>query len=355
MSTTQSDTQISISLLPEFGWAIKGEPVYGPGSVFQGAVHLQLAHPVQADRIRLVFQAIESIPSFEVSPGIIRAHRHQIFGVQQVLWDSKGAAQRLSDKSYRFPFTIQMPIVNFPPSAEHEHYRCRFQLSAYLDCRPVALVTRKTVAYMPFLETCLLKSPLVRTATRGDLTAKVQLYALDYVPGDPATVPVQVSLPKKSPATRVSVKLYQITKCLVSKDVPKLTKVVASVVEPIESSSTVTLPIPIDITPSLCYSNLASVTYRLHIGIERKGMFTPSLKFEDIPVTIGTLGYGIRSADDLQVYTIFSEHLKESNTSNTMPAPQFMRSIEYEDALPLYEPNCLPAYSEICAPTMAVM
>lgn len=27
---------LSIELLPEFGWSIKGQPVYGPGSVFQG-------------------------------------------------------------------------------------------------------------------------------------------------------------------------------------------------------------------------------------------------------------------------------------------------------------------------------
>lgn len=26
----------SIELLPEFGWSVKGIPVYGPGSVFQG-------------------------------------------------------------------------------------------------------------------------------------------------------------------------------------------------------------------------------------------------------------------------------------------------------------------------------
>lgn len=28
--------QLSIELHPEFGWAIKDEPVFGPGSVIQG-------------------------------------------------------------------------------------------------------------------------------------------------------------------------------------------------------------------------------------------------------------------------------------------------------------------------------
>jgi hypothetical protein len=29
---------LSIEILPEFGWSIKGQPVYGPGSVFQGKI-----------------------------------------------------------------------------------------------------------------------------------------------------------------------------------------------------------------------------------------------------------------------------------------------------------------------------
>lgn len=29
----------SIELLPEFGWSVKGIPVYGPGSVFQGMLN----------------------------------------------------------------------------------------------------------------------------------------------------------------------------------------------------------------------------------------------------------------------------------------------------------------------------
>ena len=31
---------LEITLSPEFGWSIKNEPVYGPGSVFQGKVTL---------------------------------------------------------------------------------------------------------------------------------------------------------------------------------------------------------------------------------------------------------------------------------------------------------------------------
>lgn len=36
MSLSKDCCSLEIELLPEFGWSIKDEPVYGPGSVFQG-------------------------------------------------------------------------------------------------------------------------------------------------------------------------------------------------------------------------------------------------------------------------------------------------------------------------------
>lgn len=31
---------LEINLLPEFGWSILNQPVYGPGSVFQGKAYI---------------------------------------------------------------------------------------------------------------------------------------------------------------------------------------------------------------------------------------------------------------------------------------------------------------------------
>lgn len=52
---------ISIELLPEFGFTVQDEPVYGPGSVFQGIVHLKMKEtPVAADRIVIAFRGAEN-------------------------------------------------------------------------------------------------------------------------------------------------------------------------------------------------------------------------------------------------------------------------------------------------------
>ncbi|KAF7729351.1 hypothetical protein EC973_004607 [Apophysomyces ossiformis] len=356
MPNAHNIPEISISLLPEFGWAVKDEPVYGPGSVFQGAVHIRLSAPVKAERLILGFRAIESIPAFESCPGVFRFKQHQIFGVQLVLWDSKGIPERLCETTYRFPFTIQMPLVNFPPSADHTYYRCRFELVANLDCKPAPAITLRNITYMPFLETSLLKSPLIKTTSRGSVTASMQLSTLDYVPGDPIDVNVHLLVSKKSPATRISVKLCQTTKCLIMEDVPEETKIVCSAIEAIESTKTISLQIPVDVTPSFCYSRFASVTYKLRVEVERKGLFSSNLKFEDIPVNIGTLGYGIRCSEDLQVYSAYvQQHQLDSSQVNSMPKPHFMRSVEYENALPLYESGRLPSYNEIYTSTTAVV
>lgn len=38
--STDPVISISIELLPEFGFTVQDEPVYGPGSVFQGMLHI---------------------------------------------------------------------------------------------------------------------------------------------------------------------------------------------------------------------------------------------------------------------------------------------------------------------------
>jgi len=38
--STDPIVSISIELLPEFGFTVQDEPVYGPGSVFQGMSHI---------------------------------------------------------------------------------------------------------------------------------------------------------------------------------------------------------------------------------------------------------------------------------------------------------------------------
>ncbi|KAG0164821.1 hypothetical protein DFQ28_009563 [Apophysomyces sp. BC1034] len=332
-----ANCKLTIDLLPEFGWAIQDTPVYGPGSVFQGFVQVQLTGPISADRLVLMFRGFESLDPACISQKLDPV----LFGTQHTLWESKNGSQ-LTESSYRFPFTIQMPLVQFPPSMDHELCKCEFRLSAYLD----NVSCHRKVQYMPFTETCLLKSPLYREGTHGpDFSATLKMQALDYVPGDNLVMSLNV---RGKSSVHVSTQLSQLATVLHGYR-PTLTKVIASSSTKVSPGSNIplSLPLPSNLTPSCSYSRHMSLTYKLKVVVERKGplggMWSSEIPFE-LPINIGTLGYGIRTSDELQYYTVFTQNDAANSTTRDLPVPRFMRAVEYEEALPRYEPARLPSY-----------
>ncbi|SAM01197.1 hypothetical protein [Absidia glauca] len=364
---------LSIHLLPEFGWSLRDRPVFGPGSVFQGHVELHLQQPLVMDRLRLVFQGQECLVPFDVTPGVVRAKSVPLFGIQQTLWDSKDGLQSLDAGTYKYPFTIQMPMVQYPPSTCQDSYKCTFNLIAVAESQhqskyTTLIIKELEMLYMPFVETRLMKKRLVSTQQQSDLQVTTKLHSLDYVPGDTILGSLTVTtLPTSSPSSKksldVSLKLYRTVTNLYFDDVPAITQVVASTstkLSPVEcgkgtptvySSSALELDIPDDLVPTFTYSKLASVTYRLALSVKRKGplaMWAQEVAI-DWPLTIGTLGAGVRSSSDLMIYSA----LDSTVDSSQQLRPRFMKAVEYEDALPLYEPSRLPAY-QVLSPSIVV-
>lgn len=290
--------------------------------------------------------------SYEQSPGVIqRRNSLQLFGIQHILW--KG--ELLDESTYAFPFTIQMPLVQFPPSMDNEYYHCTFQLKAILERHngQTAATAQKTMIYMPFTETCALKTPLVQRQTAG---FTLKLHALDYVPGDPIRV-IMGGL-RQGRRTAVTLQLIQTTMALQEQDRPKLRKVVASSKRSVSSSSSsstqeeeeqlvIELPLAVDLVPTLNYSPVLSVSYHLRAVVEQKkgplgGLWCAVASFE-LPITLGTLGYGMGAPEGFQLYTALTHEAR---------MPRFMRVIEYTDTLPLYDPVRLPSYDTAVASTL---
>ncbi|KAL7333767.1 hypothetical protein PS15p_202629 [Mucor circinelloides] len=361
----------SIELLPEFGWSVKGIPVYGPGSVFQGFVKLNVKSlDLMIERIRLAFHAIETIPPFELSPGVLRTTKRTLFSVQQVLWSSQQQTLKLdTDADYSFPFTIQMPMVQFPPSMDHSFYRCTFQLIAFVDTpSSIAKLTEPIrtdvpIICMPYVETSVLKSPLSMVSSKAHLTANVKMSAHDFIPNE--SVPVRLDITSNKPApsggsfqyVTAHLKLVQTLHILAFDDLSDQVNTVAKashkllMIESLGGKGTycradLELKLPADLTPSYDYGNLVQVSYKLQISIEQKGpmggIWNYNVNMNDVPVTIGTLGYGIKSSTELKMYSMFESG--SSSSSKPMPLPKFMKAIEYEDALPLYDATRLPDY-----------
>lgn len=362
---------ISIELLPEFGFTVQDEPVYGPGSVFQGIVHLKMKEsPVAADRIVLTFRGAEHATA--IHDGIkflVPLIKNPFFGMQQTLWQRTRDDCLLTESHYQFPFTIQMPMIQFPPSMDHALYQCKFDLSAKLIRTTFTLptvLTQRTISYMPFIETSLLKQPNIEEGYHNGLYASAQLHSLAYVPGDSIPITIVTSrrhVNKKrkaeedQPAEVNSILLELCEKVeLVQSRAVSITRVVASTLYKANSKGhnysmtktingsgaeyQVALPLPVDLTPSINYSKVVRVSYTLRIKIKSSqcslmGSLFNSVVDMELPLKIGTLGYGIRASQDLQVYYV-----------DTESSPRFLRSLEYEESLPLYESSRLPSYQQ---------
>ncbi|KAI9487689.1 MAG: hypothetical protein EXX96DRAFT_494107 [Benjaminiella poitrasii] len=378
MLSTSHSVSLSIELLPEFGWSINNKPAYGPGSVFQGFVKLNAKPPeLNIERVRLAFSAFETILPYDISPGVVRNSRNPLFTIQHVLWEPKDQSL-VSDKGpdYSFPFTIQMPLIQFPPSMAHSKYQCEYQLIALLDASPSSskkssqtVKAVRSVLYMPFIEANLLKTPSMLEAQKGCLTIKARMSAFEFVPNDDLCLYLRIDNSKidtrrktrgagSLPCVSVTLKLIQVLEVVVFDDMDDQTQVIASIAHKLllinnpdrqgsHCEAHLSLPLPADLTPSYDYGRLVRVVYKLQINVELRGplggIWCYNVRLSDIPITIGTLGYGIKNSSDLETYTQFQQD--PHNKSIPIPLlPKFMKAIEYEDALPMYDPSKLPQY-----------
>jgi hypothetical protein len=303
----------------------------------------------------LAFHASETIPYYEVGPGLIRATKKAMFGAQSYLWDSKNQCVLFDQPEYSYPFIVQIPLIQFPPSFQNKVYIVHYQLIAIVDTKNHGRIqANKPLKYMPFIETNLLKSPVFITEKNSDLEASVCLYANKYTPGDKVRFHLSVNnISKRKGSNFITVNLLmkQVVHISAFDDIPDFTTIVASTSTKLllieteqanhyTSEADLSLPLDADITPTLDYGKLASISYFLHINIEKYGklggILNYKLQLKDIPITIGTLGNGIRSSDEMKVYSDIE--------TNAELSPKFLKAVEYEDALPVYEASRLPSY-----------
>ncbi|KAI7877489.1 hypothetical protein K492DRAFT_209683 [Lichtheimia hyalospora FSU 10163] len=380
MSVQPDKINISIHLLPEFGWTIDGEPVYGPGSAFQGYVRVELPEhqPIEKiDRLRVLFHASEALALSKPTESYNgpKCERQQFFGTQRILWRCKtGAYQDTNDRIQDFPFTIQMPLVQFPPSILIKNvYCCKFRLQAYLETRDDKLIAAAEcpLSYTPLIETRITKptqpfmigkvwpgSSSVRSNSssnnRSEPMIRIELESLTYVAGDcitphivsPTDCRCQMALLRTTISTRGANGKHMITTT-------------------VAETTGKELVIPSDLIPTVSYGRLMTIQYSLCVKIfprepniaqqKNNGLLSrllkssgPSATFDDIPIQIGTLGYGIRGPCDLVPYTNFKSVFDRSsdNSLPTLPVPEFLSTTEHKDCLPVYESYHLPSYDE---------
>jgi hypothetical protein len=357
----------------------------------------------KATRLRLVFQGTEAMLTYDVGPGVIRTQTNPLFGIRTVLWQKTDQNEFLNTSiTYKFLFTVQMPLVQYPPSMDHAFYRCCYKLSAYLDPSlgygEVPVMTQVQIGYIPLTETKLLKSPLylpdMKKQKKQMPSLSVKLHSIHYLSGDIIQATICITNERISPNNHtcsssaapanfeynVTLNLYQVSKFNLDTE-PILMRLVCTQSHIIKTDNSieqhsVSLKIDEELPPSFNYSRIMSLSYKLKVkvyikktlssasndGQSRKKVkeimttlpWTSSgLSLFETPIILGTMGRGIRAMDGLKIY---SHYLSDHDPA---PTPKFVKNLVHEDELPKYEPARLPLYKDSCqhhlTPTIGVI
>jgi hypothetical protein len=255
-----------------------------------------------------VFQGVEAMLAYDMGPGVMRSHTSPLFGVRQVLWKKSDENDVLKARTtYKFLFTIQMPMVQFPPSMNHDYYRCTYKLSAYLDPSlgygEIPVMTQIHIKYIPLTETRLLKTPIYledlkrkkNGNTSSAITASVKLYSLEYMSGSTIRATICVTRNSNNSATSlpplpsslntmadlsITMYLYQVSKFNLDAE-PISEELIATQTHVIKNNKNYNVdgqeqqyPVFIKLNetlpPTFEYSTIMSLTYKLKIKIHLK-------------------------------------------------------------------------------------
>ncbi|KAM3579682.1 hypothetical protein VKS41_007768 [Umbelopsis sp. WA50703] len=251
----------------------------------------------------------------------------------------KDRPSEITTGTHRYPFAIQLPMVNYPPSFEHHLCKCSFRLVVVLQVenQPRRYCERQ-IRYIPYIET----SPLKSHHTVSSQKCTITLPSLSYVPSD--NIPISYDSSQHA-LLAISIKLCRRLSYGIAGTINHMDEFVyqtdTKFHEPVFSGITY-FTLPENLTPSIDYSDFMSMSYTLEISVKRNKLLGTAVHLK-VPITIGTMGPGIRTPTELKTYRMAKPGTP--STRNTTPA--FVPRIEYEDCLPEYDDCRLPTYQAV--------
>lgn len=331
-------SEIKIDLYPEFGWMMNGEAVYAPGSIFEGDVTIKSDTPLQKATLKMLFIGAENIrPDIAAMSGVLMK-QSPFFAVRTMLVGKEGPSE-IAAGTHQYPFAIQFPMINYPPSYEHSMCKCSFRLVAILQVedQPRQYCERQ-VNYIPYIETNPLKSHHTITTQKCSVT----LPSLSYVSSD--EIPISYDSSQHG-LSAISVKLRRRLSYGVEGSINHIDEYVFQTEtkfhEPVFGGTTY-FELPEVLTPSIDYSDCMTMSYTLEISLKRSKFLGCAILLK-IPITIGTMGPGIHTPTELKPY----KKAKPGTPCGRNTVPSFVPRIEYEDCLPEYDECRLPDYQVV--------
>ncbi|KAH8550037.1 hypothetical protein BGW37DRAFT_499849 [Umbelopsis sp. PMI_123] len=194
---------------------------FGPGSVINGSLVLELSKSVKANDITVVFDCREREKSKCIAT---------IFSVRTNVWSAKGkndGQDEIENGRHLFLFAVKLPPVNYPPSITEPQFGLSidYTLQAFFNTNDLGQVKSNTV---PIIYYPLVNSQDLWLASSSDLACKTERFQVEkdqlsislkceltkpsYCPGDVCVVRTTMRNPTEIKISHVQVSLIATTK-----------------------------------------------------------------------------------------------------------------------------------------------
>ncbi|KAI7886770.1 hypothetical protein K492DRAFT_189871 [Lichtheimia hyalospora FSU 10163] len=339
----------------------QGRLICSPGSYIEGNIYIELAEPLAAMQLKLIYKGIEYL-NYDAMAWGKRVDEDPLFSVCTVLWGiSPREAQQsgnwplMEPGTHLFPFACQMPDINYPSAwLDNPLVQCRFHLIASIE-RP---------GYRPFqTEPCpvFFKPTLpidISTTTPfeddkpiGSIPIRVS-FNTAYVCNDDDANAVNISCGTTRGDYHIvaTATLEQHYKVVTSGFHYSKTIVVRQVEQRIDTDNhVISMPLR-DLPPSMNYGRQVDLRYMIRLMIKSRQGSTlhPSKKKRSylVPITLGTVDADINRVSPPVPYS--DPDVVNDTTLHTKP--KFMRVAVTDAAmlgLPAYDAeNSPPEYCE---------
>ncbi|KAI9288120.1 hypothetical protein BC943DRAFT_317833 [Umbelopsis sp. AD052] len=194
---------------------------FGPGSVINGSLVLELGKPVKANHIRVVFDCKEMEKSKCLAT---------IFSVETAVWSAIGKSNEkdiLESGRHLFLFAIKLPSVNYPPSIKEPQlsHSIVYSLQGFFNANDLTQMSSNTVpiVYYPLvnsqdLSPASASNPSSKVATfhlekdKLPITVKAEVTKPSHCPGDVCVVRTTIHNPTDIKISHVQVSLIANTR-----------------------------------------------------------------------------------------------------------------------------------------------
>ncbi|KAI9313531.1 hypothetical protein BX666DRAFT_2030313 [Dichotomocladium elegans] len=374
----------AVEIQPQYCQGPDGNVLAHPGFTFEGSVRFLLSAPMTLRALRLVFRASERVNYDAMGWGKIEKGDGRIFSLRATLVTED---TDLPAGTHVYPFTVEMPLVNYPPTFQHHLVASQIVLIAHMeychnrkedDAPPqVCDSDPYPIHFLPILVTnsasIIPKQPECRVSSSNSDDDPVYNDPRHCVENEhgrlvlPKTrfnvqntefIPVQLciltttttSSSSPSPSHRVRLQLKRVLTVIHGSNRRTVSDIMSTRYLDTKSNTNNTPPssytrlaLPRNCVPSVTYSDRFQIVYQITVSVRTKhGFILTWKKLFEIPITLGTLPEGTTAPADLVKYNDPCIAIEPTGRWK----PRFLRGSHQDEGLPAYDCVRPPEYTQ---------